>query len=220
MLRGFFLGGKYQFPVRQGRADQGRCARPDMRGGPVSRILSTPGRDPRLDGHSSKDGVATAPLAANPDRKAKTCPCAVPIWHCSRWGLPCRDCCQPRGGPLPHRFTLTTRDRLRSLDAVSFLWRFPLGYPSRALPGTVVLWSPDFPPDAASLTSRPAAIRPSAPAPTMRPRGPGQRQTAQRCRPARPCQQAPAALAPPARHRPRACRGASADAVPSEPRHP
>ena len=29
--------------------------------------------------------------------------------------------------------------------AVSFLWRFPLGYPSRALPGTLALWSPDFP---------------------------------------------------------------------------
>jgi len=34
-------------------------------------------------------------------------PRAVPIWHCSRWGLPCRRCCQPRGGLLPHRFTLT-----------------------------------------------------------------------------------------------------------------
>ena len=31
----------------------------------------------------------------------------VPIWHCSRWGLPCRPCCQGRGGLLPHRFTLT-----------------------------------------------------------------------------------------------------------------
>ena len=34
-------------------------------------------------------------------------PHAVPIWHCSRWGLPCQSCCQPRGGLLPHRFTLT-----------------------------------------------------------------------------------------------------------------
>jgi len=25
------------------------------------------------------------------------------------------------------------------------LWRFPSGFPGRALPGTVVLWSPDFP---------------------------------------------------------------------------
>jgi hypothetical protein len=29
--------------------------------------------------------------------------------------------------------------------AVSFLWRFPSGCPARALPGTIALWSPDFP---------------------------------------------------------------------------
>ena len=26
---------------------------------------------------------------------------------CSWWGLPCRNCCQPRGALLPHPFTLT-----------------------------------------------------------------------------------------------------------------
>src|SRR5439155_6853206 len=31
------------------------------------------------------------------------------IWPCSDWGLPCRRCCQRRGGLLPHRFTLTRR---------------------------------------------------------------------------------------------------------------
>jgi len=31
------------------------------------------------------------------------------IWPCSDWGLPCRDRCRPRGGLLPHRFTLTAR---------------------------------------------------------------------------------------------------------------
>jgi len=30
-----------------------------------------------------------------------------PIWSCSRWGLPCRGCCHPRGALLPHHFTLT-----------------------------------------------------------------------------------------------------------------
>jgi hypothetical protein len=30
--------------------------------------------------------------------------------------------------------------------AVCFLWHYPLGRPSRALPGTVPRWSPDFPP--------------------------------------------------------------------------
>ena len=27
-------------------------------------------------------------------------------WPCTDWGLPCRRCCQRRGGLLPHRFTL------------------------------------------------------------------------------------------------------------------
>ncbi len=34
-------------------------------------------------------------------------PHAAPIRSCSRWGLPCRACCQPRGALLPHPFTLT-----------------------------------------------------------------------------------------------------------------
>ena len=32
---------------------------------------------------------------------------AAPIRSCSEWGLPCRDCYQPRGALLPHPFTLT-----------------------------------------------------------------------------------------------------------------
>ena len=44
-----------------------------------------------------------SPLPDRPPREA-------PIWHCSRWGLPCRPCCQVRGGLLPHRFTLTRAD--------------------------------------------------------------------------------------------------------------
>ncbi len=31
------------------------------------------------------------------------------------------------------------------MRAVCSLWRFPSGYPGRALPGTLALWSPDFP---------------------------------------------------------------------------
>ena len=41
-----------------------------------------------------------------------------------------------------------------------FLWHFPWGRPRRALPGTVLPWSPDFPPSA-ERTRRRAAIRPS-----------------------------------------------------------
>jgi hypothetical protein len=65
------------------------------------------------DGHLS--GMAVAghleqptrgwPLALRArDRCGHTSPL---IWPCSDWGLPCRRCCQRRGGLLPHRFTLT-----------------------------------------------------------------------------------------------------------------
>eukprot|EP00657_Telonema_sp_P-1_P001399 TRINITY_DN1343_c0_g2_i4.p2 TRINITY_DN1343_c0_g2~~TRINITY_DN1343_c0_g2_i4.p2 ORF type:complete len:112 (-),score=14.97 TRINITY_DN1343_c0_g2_i4:137-472(-) len=36
---------------------------------------------------------------------------AIPIWSCSRWGLPCRVRCRPRGALLPHPFTLTRRPK-------------------------------------------------------------------------------------------------------------
>ncbi len=81
-------------------------------------------------------------------RRARGGPRGVPIWHCSRWGLPCRSCCPSRGGLLPHRFTLARRPVSVARPwrpAVCSLWRFPSGCPGRALPGTVVLWSPDFP---------------------------------------------------------------------------
>ncbi len=37
----------------------------------------------------------------------------VPTWSCSRRGLPCRHCCQPRGALLPHPFTLTFNTQAR-----------------------------------------------------------------------------------------------------------
>ncbi|AGB71663.1 hypothetical protein RTCIAT899_CH11410 [Rhizobium tropici CIAT 899] len=45
----------------------------------------------------------------------------IPIRFCSRWGFPCRRCCQRRGGLLPHPFTLTRSEN----QAVCFLWHFP-----------------------------------------------------------------------------------------------
>jgi len=42
-----------------------------------------------------------------PGRRAGTGPCAAPIRSCTRWGLPCRDRCRPRGALLPHPFDLT-----------------------------------------------------------------------------------------------------------------
>ena len=64
------------------------------------------------DGHSS--GTSVAGCLARPTRataRKKRLPAcrrlAAPIWSCSRWGLPCRPCCQGRGALLPHPFTLT-----------------------------------------------------------------------------------------------------------------
>ena len=83
-----------------------------MRGWPISRILSPV--LPRMDDHSSRSVVTNAPLAANPDllgckppRRERR---AIPIWHCSRWGLPCRLRCRSRGGLLLHRFTFSCAD--------------------------------------------------------------------------------------------------------------
>ena len=64
------------------------------------------------------DSVCTLPHATHPDdwpgnrlwprlRVTRV----IPIRSCSRWGLPCRPCCQRRGGLLPHPFTLTSRAR-------------------------------------------------------------------------------------------------------------
>ena len=80
---------------------------------------------------------------------------AVPIWSCSRWGLPCHLCCQRRGALLPHLFNLAAA---LGRWAVSFLWRFPWGYPRRMLSVTVFPRSPDFP---RRFLRSPAAIQPS-----------------------------------------------------------
>jgi len=71
-------------------------------GGAVSRVLFGP-EGP--DGHLSWGAVARHLM--RPTRGSsgpgRTSP---PIWPCSGWGLPCHGCFQPRGGLLPHLFTL------------------------------------------------------------------------------------------------------------------
>ena len=47
------------------------------------------------------------PSSNQPGRRAGTRPIAIPIRSCTRWGLPCRPCCQSRGALLPHPFDLT-----------------------------------------------------------------------------------------------------------------
>ena len=112
----------------ENRADPGAdSAHPGPRRGqaeedarrPVSRVLSAPRRrnGGTRDGHSS--GTRIAARLARPTRATgRECPRgpgpsflppAAPIRSCSRWGLPCRPCCQERGALLPHRFTLARR---------------------------------------------------------------------------------------------------------------
>ncbi len=50
------------------------------------------------------------PNGLTPSAFVETGRLSLPIWACWRWGLPCRDCHQPRGALLPHHFTLTERN--------------------------------------------------------------------------------------------------------------
>ncbi len=135
-----------------------------LRGGPVSRILSK--RLPSLDDHSSAAPVTGAVKLPTRTPGLK-CPCgglrhrlaAVadlstrgPYSALLRVGL-----AVPSLLPRP-RWALTPPFHpYPASGAVSSLWRFPWGYPRRALPGTLPSWSPDFPRD-----QGPAVIQPSA----------------------------------------------------------
>ena len=56
------------------------------------------------------------PLAAYPQRLGRGGRLSLLIWPCSRWGLPCRVRCRPRGELLPHLFTLArSEDRRRCI---------------------------------------------------------------------------------------------------------
>ena len=65
-------------------------------------------------------------------------------------------------GPLPARRCALTAPfhPYHPKVAVCFLWHFPWGRPRRALPGILILWSPDFPlPPGFPIVA--AVIRPS-----------------------------------------------------------
>ena len=79
---------------------------------------------------------------------------AVPIWSCSRWGLPCRLRCRSRGALLPHRFTLTAAKTLRSRGGL-FSVALSLGSPPVPVKDHPALRSPDFPPAEFFLGRRP-----------------------------------------------------------------
>ena len=75
----------------------------------------------------------------------------TPMRSCSGWGLPCECCCQHPGALLPHPFTLTcARHPVRGRRAIGGLLSValslaPISEHRRALPATLISWSPDFP---------------------------------------------------------------------------
>jgi hypothetical protein len=58
------------------------------------------------DGHSSRSAVARALQQPTRSVLVGAGRPSLPIWPCSRWGLPCRIRYRMRGGLLPRRFTL------------------------------------------------------------------------------------------------------------------
>ncbi len=142
----------YAFRSEYGRM-QTACKPGSVTGHPI-RADRTAGRRPFLwdDGHppprATNPGGGRKPLRVHGRGHAR----AAPIRSCSRWGLPCHPRCRGRGALLPHRFTLA---RCGMPDrAVCSLWHCPWGRPRRALPGTVLPWSPDFPPSAAAAAAK------------------------------------------------------------------
>ena len=115
-----------------------------------------------MNGHSSKFDVTNEPLAAYPNHQSKANPRIECIKQTHRtwllFGIAPGGACHavhvtmnpvgpyPTFSPLPKKCP----------QAVFFLWRFPSGCPARALPGTVALWSPDFP--RSKLTPRPFSL--------------------------------------------------------------
>ncbi len=98
---------------------------------PVSRVLSAS----REAGRSflSARGHPRAP-AAYPQRLGRGGRPSLPIWPCSGWGLPCHDHCWPRGGLLPHPFTLAcSLGRTLGSSAVCSLLHCPSPACSRTL---------------------------------------------------------------------------------------
>ena len=139
------------------------CRAASVRQGIKCQTVCKPGSVPSEDGDDHSSGPPIAGRFSRPTRTsgavnpAKRTPRDVPIWSCSRRGLPCRRRCRLRGGLLPHPFTLTARER----EAVCFLWRYPSGRPGRKLSAAFSPWSPDFPRrgQAPAATARPSGAR-------------------------------------------------------------
>jgi hypothetical protein len=110
-----FLGFIRPFPCSRSRSrrESGRRCYGSVLKGEICQTACKPGSVPAeaMDDHSS--GTPVARRLARPTRmttRKRVAPVArpvIPIWSCSRWGLPCQDRYRPRGALLPHPFTLT-----------------------------------------------------------------------------------------------------------------
>ena len=138
---------------------RGAGAQENPRGGPVSRILSGGANAPwmaiRLDARSPArlelptrtSGPKRALRSGRPARGPYSA--LLPVGLAVRPPLPeARWALTPPFHPHPHE-----------LRADCSLWRFPSGFPARALPGTVASWSPDFPRPRGAAAIRPSALR-------------------------------------------------------------
>ena len=99
---------------------------------PISRVLSL--RFPAMDDHSSGAFVAedfARPTRAVSRKQPRAEAHTTPIRSCSRWGLPCRNRCRPRGALLPHRFTLAAG---KSRERSNFCGTFPRVAPAGCYP--------------------------------------------------------------------------------------
>ncbi len=115
-----------------------------------------PKHRPREGSHSSRRGIAPCAQAANPGLSRRNATTRLrrretPMRPCSGWGLPCGPRCRSPGALLPHPFTLACEVALhRRYTLCGTFPRFrSCGFPwpltGRALPATLVSWSPDFP---------------------------------------------------------------------------
>jgi len=79
----------------------------------------------------------------------------LPIWSCTRWGLPCPPCRHGGGELLPRHFNLTC-ERSRAPSAVSFLWHFPpVARGSRYEPPRPMVFGLSSPADAGAIMHSP-----------------------------------------------------------------
>jgi hypothetical protein len=104
---------------------------------PVSRVLSAPQVSLRC-GTTIPLGRASRRASRDlPGRRSGNAPVpcgtAAPIRSCTRWGLPCRPCCQGRGALLPHRFALACGIPCGSCAGGLFSVALSLGSPPPAV---------------------------------------------------------------------------------------